>query len=79
MLTACASGPRVVYQDRLIEVPVPVRAPLDAALTADCPPATDIAPAGPLPVADALRRLAAVEDALLECRLRLLTLRNLSN
>ena len=48
-------------------MPVPVVAPLPADLVADCPPAVGV-PAGPVTVGAALSRLAAVEDALAECR-----------
>ena len=78
MLQACASAPRVVYRDRIVEVPTPVRAPLPAALTADCAPGADVGAAGPLPLAAVLRRLTAVEEALWECRIRLKALRDLS-
>lgn len=77
-LTACESG-QVVYRDRLVEVPVPVQAPLDPRLTADCPPDTELPLTGPLPLADALQRAEAVEDALADCRARLEEIRNTSN
>lgn len=70
MLTACGTAP-IVYRDRLVEVPVAVRAPLDARLTADCPPQEPLPQSGPLPVAKALERLAAVEEALIQCRTQL--------
>lgn len=76
MLLGCAA-PQVVYRDRKTLVPVPVRAPLDPRLTADCPPDAEVPPSGPLPVADALRRLDAVEGALAACRGRLQQLRTL--
>ncbi len=70
ILTACAPAP-VVYRDRLVEVPVAVRAPLDAALTADCVPKADVPAEGAVTVDDALDRLAAVEEALIQCRAQL--------
>lgn len=73
MLGACGTQP--VYRDRTVEVPVPVRAPLDPRLTADCPPDAEVASEGPLPVSAALRRLDAVEAALAKCRGQLEQLR----
>lgn len=74
-LNACGTQPRIV--DRVVKVPVPVRAPLDPRLTADCPPDADAPPTGPLPVAEVLRRLDSVEAALAACRARLEQLRTL--
>lgn len=74
-LTGCASEPPVVYRDRLVEVPLPVRAKIDPQLVADCEPRYDPPQAGPLPVDSALQRLAAVEDALEMCRQQLEALR----
>ena len=74
MLSAC--GQRVVYRDREVQVPVPVRAPLDPRLTADCVPDAEVPPTGPLPVADVLRRLDAVEMALGQCRAQVGELRS---
>ena len=74
-LNACGTPPRIV--DREVMVPVPVRAPLDPRLTADCPPDAEVPLTGPLPVTEALRRLDAVEAALAACRARLEQLRNL--
>ncbi len=76
-LTACASAPQVVYRDRIVEVPTPVRAPLPANLTADCAPAVTVVPAGTMPLAAVLTRLTAVEDALLACRLQLKAIREI--
>lgn len=75
-LQGCASE-RIVYRDRLVEVPIPVRAPVEPALTADTPPAFDVPADGPLPFSVVLRRLSAVEDALLTCRSRLQAIREL--
>ena len=75
-LVGCA-GPRIVYRDRTISVPVPVRAPLDPRLTADCVPDVEVPPTGPLPVADVLRRLDAVEMALGQCRAQVGELRSI--
>jgi hypothetical protein len=75
MLNACGTPPRVV--DRVVKVPVPVRAPLDPRLTADCPPDVEVPLTGPLPVAAALRREDAVEAALTRCRAQLEQLRSL--
>lgn len=77
MLTGCANEPTVVYKDRLVEVPLPVRTPLDSRLVADCEPRYDPPQTGPLPVDSALQRLAAVEDALEMCRQQLEALRQL--
>ena len=74
MLSAC--GQRVVYRDREVQVPVPVRAPLDARLTADCVPDVEVPPSGSLPIADVLRRLDAVEMALGQCRAQVRELRS---
>jgi len=76
MLTGCASAP-VLYQDRTIEVPVPVRTPIDPRLTLDCEPRFDVSSTGPLPVETVLRRLAAVEEALAVCRGQLTELRSI--
>lgn len=76
-LQACASEPRVLYKDRVVEVPLPVRTPIDPRLVADCEPRSDPPQTGPLPVRAALDRLAAVEDALEVCRLQLEALRKL--
>jgi hypothetical protein len=76
-LQACASEPRVLYKDRVVEVPLPVRTPLDPRLTVDCEPRNDPPMTGALPVSAVLDRLAAVEDALEVCRLQLEALRNL--
>lgn len=76
-LAGCASEPVVVYKDRLVEVPLPVRTPPDPRLVADCEPRYDPPQTGPLPVASALERLAAVEDALEMCRQQLEALRQL--
>lgn len=69
-LQACGHAP-VVYKDRVVEIPVAVRAPLDARLTADCEPAAHVPAEGSVTVADALARLAAVEEALIQCRAQL--------
>ncbi len=68
MLSGC--GPL-----RTIEVPVPVRVPVDARLTVDCVPRYNVPAAGQLPVQAAMDRLAAVEDALAQCRAQLEALR----
>ena len=68
LLTACASGERVVFKDRIIEKPVPVPLPIDPRLTADCTPVTDVPIEGALTIRDALERLEAVEFALDLCR-----------
>jgi hypothetical protein len=75
-LAACGT-PQVVYRDREVKVPIPTRVPLDPRLTGDCPPATELPADGPLPVADALRRAEAVEDALRQCRGQLSEIRSL--
>lgn len=74
-LPGCATE-RVVYRDRVVEVPLPVPAKLDPMLTADCAPETVLPPSGSLPVSDALDRLAAVEDALALCRKQLAEIRS---
>lgn len=76
-LLGCATEPPVVYKDRVVEVPLPVRTPIDPRLTVDCEPRYDPPMSGPLPVDAALERLAAVEDALEMCRMQLEALRNL--
>jgi hypothetical protein len=60
-----------------VRVPVPVREPLDPRLTADCPPRARIPAEGPVIVDDALKRLAAVEEALIQCRSQLEQLRGI--
>ena len=77
LLTLNACGTQPVYRDREVPVPVPVREPLDGRLTADCSPDAEVPPTGPLPVADALRRLDSVEAALAVCRGQLKELRKL--
>lgn len=67
-LSACASGPDVVFQDRIVEKPVPVVQPIDARLTADCVPATSVPADGALTLRAVLERLEAVEFALDLCR-----------
>lgn len=74
-LTACGSE-RVVYRDRVVEVPQPVPAKLDPALTADCPPRGELPATGRLPVGSVLDRTAAVEDALALCREQLKEIRS---
>lgn len=66
-LSGCASGPRVIYKDRLIQVPTPVIQPLDPRLTEDCTPASSVPMSGALTVRDILDRLEAVEYALARC------------
>lgn len=68
VMSGCASEPTVVYQDRLIEVPVPVIQKVPEKLTRDCVPDTDIPKTGKLPIGDVLKRLDAVEFALDLCR-----------
>ena len=75
-LSGCGAQ-RVVYRDREVIKTVPVRAPLDARLTADCVPDAEVPPSGPLPVGEGLRRLDAVESALADCRARLGELRSI--
>lgn len=67
-LSACASGPPVVWRDRIVPKPVPVVQPIDPRLTEDCPPSTSVPAQGPLTVRQALERLEAVEFALDLCR-----------
>lgn len=70
LLTLAGCGtPRVVFRE--VKVPVPVRAPLDPRLTADCPPDVEVPPTGPLPAGAALERLEATEAALARCRAQL--------
>lgn len=76
-LAGCASQPTILYKDRIVEVPLPVRAPIDPRLVTDCEPRYDLPPSGSLLVGDALKRLAAVEEALTLCRSRLEQLRKL--
>lgn len=73
-LPGCAN---VRYKDRVTEVPVPVRVPVDPRLTADCAPRFDVPGAGPLTLFDVLSRLAAAEEALQQCRNQLNEIRNL--
>jgi len=75
-LAGCSSAP-IVYKDRLIEVPVPVREQLDARLTQDCAPSYKPPRTGTLPVSAALDRLAAVEEALAKCRAQLQEIRTI--
>lgn len=56
---------------------MPVVEPLPASLVADCPPSAGV-PAGPIKVGDVLDRLAAVEDALAECRSAMAEVRRLT-
>src|SRR5690606_30746304 len=56
-LLGCATEPPVVYKDRVVEVPLPVRTPIDPRLTVDCEPRYDPPMSGPLPVDAALERL----------------------
>ena len=69
----CSSGPTVVYKDRVVKVPQPVRAPVDYRLTEDCPPRFDL-PQNPT-VEDSWKRLGAVEEALTLCRKQLSEIR----
>lgn len=65
----------MIYQDREVRVPVPVRGTLPPELLADCPPDYVIPAEGPLTVGDVLNRLEAVETALMLCRGQLSKLR----
>lgn len=65
----------MVYQDRLVRIPVPAPIDLDPRLTADCAPAISLPLLGPLTVADLLGRLAGVEAALATCRTRMAEIR----
>lgn len=67
-----------MFKDRVIKIPVPVRAELDPRLTADCPPRFDVPTSGRLTVLSALDRLAAVEEALAQCRNQLSEIRDLN-
>ena len=69
----------MVYRDREVEVPLPVRAPLDARLIADCEPGYAIPPNAVVTLDVVLRRLASVEDSLFLCRVQLEKLRQLEN
>ena len=74
-LQGCASAPEPKFIE--VEVPVPVRAPLDPRLLADCNPTVPLPETGPLTVGHALDRLAAVENAIFLCRTQLEKLRQL--
>lgn len=76
MLVACANEPPV-FKDRVVKVPVPVRAEIDPRLTEDCEPAADVPLTGVVTVLDALNRLAAVEIALAKCRHQLAQIREI--
>jgi hypothetical protein len=70
----CSSAPTtVVYKDRVVKVPQPIRAPVDYRLTQDCPPRFDL-PLSPT-VEDSWKRLGAVEEALILCRKQLKEIR----
>lgn len=75
-LMGCGAG-RVVYKDRLVEVPVAVSEPIDRELTKDCEPRSELPYGKVLFVEDALRRLAAVEEALAQCRAQLREIRTI--
>lgn len=75
-LAGCGSAPPV-FRDRVIKIPVPVRAELDPRLTADCEPRSDVPSSGPLPISAVLDRLASVEEALAQCRNQLSEIRGL--
>lgn len=73
ILTACTSAP-VVYKDRVVTVPQPIRTPVDPRLTEDCSPRFDL-PSKPT-VEDSWKRLAAVEESLTQCRKQLSEIRD---
>ena len=76
MLAHCASAP-LVTTDRPVDVPTPTLRPISAELSKDCPPSTTVTANGPLLEKSIHERLAAVEEALSDCRRRLRLIREL--
>lgn len=77
----CASGPQVLYRDKVSVTEVLVFTKLDPILTADCAPSYEYPPAeaASLTVRDTVERLKAVEEALQRCRMQLGLVRDIQD